>query len=98
METVNPAPGAGVALVAPPTSPSERIFALDVIRGFAVLGILLMNIVGFGLTGPAYTSATAEVGGADGLNHWAWLAQMLATPSPSPSRARRSTAEGMNCG
>lgn len=75
METVNPAPGAGVVLVAPPTSPSERIFALDVIRGFAVLGILLMNIVGFGLTGPAYTSATAEVGGADGLNRWAWLAQ-----------------------
>ena len=77
MDSVNPAPDAGVAAVAPPTSPAERIFALDVIRGFAVLGILLMNIVGFGLTGPAYTSATAEVGGADGLNRWAWIAQMF---------------------
>lgn len=77
MESANSALGAGVAAVAPPTSPAERIFALDVIRGFAVLGILLMNILGFGLTGPAYTSATAEVGGADGLNHWAWLAEMF---------------------
>lgn len=77
MESANSAPGAGVAVVAPPTSTAERIFALDVIRGFAVLGILLMNIVGFGLTGPAYSSATAEVGGADGLNRWAWMAQMF---------------------
>lgn len=77
MESANSAPGAAVAVVAPPTSTAERIFALDVIRGFAVLGILLMNILGFGLTSPAYISATAEVGGADGLNHWAWLAQMF---------------------
>lgn len=77
METANSAPGAGVAVVAPSTSTAERIFALDVIRGFAVLGILLMNIVGFGLGGSAYTHATAEIGGADGLDRWAWIAQMF---------------------
>ena len=30
-----------------PVSPSERIDALDTTRGFAVLGILLMNIWSF---------------------------------------------------
>lgn len=77
MESANPVPAAGVTAVAPPTSPAERIFALDVIRGFAVLGILLMNILGFGLGGSAYTHATAEIGGADGLDLWAWIAQMF---------------------
>jgi uncharacterized protein len=60
-----------------PTTASERIFALDTIRGFAVLGILLMNILGFGLTGPAYLHATAEVGGNTGWNLWAWIAEMF---------------------
>ncbi len=60
-----------------PTPPSERIFALDTIRGFAVLGILLMNIIGFGLTDPAYTTPTALVGGNEGINLWAWIAQMF---------------------
>ena len=77
METTNTPISAGAGLVAPPTLPSERIFALDVIRGFAVLGILLMNILGFGLTGPGYTTATALVGGADGWNLWAWVAEMF---------------------
>ncbi len=42
-----------LALVAPtasvlqPIAPAERIVALDVLRGFALLGILLMNIEGF---------------------------------------------------
>ncbi len=47
--------------------PSERIVTLDVIRGVAVLGILLMNAVSFGLFDPAYFNITAG-GGDDVVN------------------------------
>jgi uncharacterized protein len=36
---------------AAPVSQSERIVIMDALRGFAILGILLMNIPGFGLPG-----------------------------------------------
>ena len=39
-----------------PVRPEERISALDSIRGFALLGILLMNIGAFGLPYAAYQS------------------------------------------
>ena len=50
-----------------PTVPSERIQALDTIRGFAVLGILLMNILAFGLPSRAYfdPSVDGALSGAD---------------------------------
>ena len=35
--------------LASPTSQQERIIILDSLRGIAILGILLMNIPGFGL-------------------------------------------------
>jgi uncharacterized protein len=60
-----------------PTPATERIVALDTLRGFAVLGILLMNILAFGLPEPAYMVPTAEVGGATGPNLWAWIAEMF---------------------
>lgn len=60
-----------------PTTAAERIFALDVIRGFAVLGILLMNILGFGLSGPAYEYPIDIAGGNTGWNLWAWIAEMF---------------------
>ena len=47
--------------------PSDRIVTLDVIRGVAVLGILLMNAVSFGLFDPAYFNITAG-GGDDVVN------------------------------
>ena len=46
-------------------SPTDRIITLDVLRGVAVLGILLMNAVSFGLFDPAYFNITA--GGGDDL-------------------------------
>jgi uncharacterized protein len=65
------------ATAAAPTSAAERIFALDAIRGFAVLGILLMNILGFGLSGPAYEWPIDIAGGNTGWNLWAWIAEMF---------------------
>ncbi len=55
-----------------PVRGGERISSLDTLRGFALLGILLMNIVGFGLYG-AYDNPTVS-GGATGLNLWVWTA------------------------
>ena len=53
-----------------PTAQSERIISLDVVRGIAVLGILLMNIIGFGLAN-AYDDPTVA-GGALGWNYRMW--------------------------
>ena len=56
----------------------ERYVTLDVIRGFAVLGILAMNIVGMGMPAFAYVDPT-YFGGASGADLWAWaLAYALA--------------------
>lgn len=54
-----------------PVTASERIASVDVVRGVAVLGILLMNIVPFGLPGAAYDNPTVY-GGASGADFWAW--------------------------
>ncbi|MBV8632188.1 MAG: DUF418 domain-containing protein, partial [Silvibacterium sp.] len=54
-----------------PVREDERIFAVDTVRGFALLGILLMNICAFGLPEAAYSSPT-PAGGATGLNLFTW--------------------------
>ncbi len=59
-----------------PVSSKDRIQALDVMRGVALCGILLMNIVGFGLPFQAYEDPTVA-GGADGLNLTAWWMNTL---------------------
>lgn len=46
---------------ATPIRPGERIFTLDAIRGFALLGIFIMNMPGFG---------TSFFQGADGTHLW----------------------------
>ena len=53
-----------------PTTAKQRINSVDVIRGVALLGILLMNINGFGLS-HAYFDPTVS-GGATGLNLKVW--------------------------
>jgi uncharacterized protein len=58
-----------------PRQAAERIDSLDVIRGMALLGILLMNINGMGLPF-AYADPTIA-GGADGLNLDVWIANNL---------------------
>lgn len=57
-------------LTANPTSQTERIVLLDSLRGIAVLGILLMNIPGFGLPGIAYFSPNLL--DFTGANYYAW--------------------------
>jgi uncharacterized protein len=42
------------------TRPDERISSLDAVRGVAVLGILTMNVVLFGLNSPAYYNLSAS--------------------------------------
>jgi uncharacterized protein len=55
-----------------PVGSRERISSIDVLRGFALLGILLMNIVSFALPDAAYWDPTIA-GGATGANLKAWL-------------------------
>jgi uncharacterized protein len=54
---------------------AERIRALDIMRGIVLLGILLMNINGFGLTN-AYSNPTVA-GGFTGLNLYTWMGTNL---------------------
>lgn len=50
----------------------DRLIALDAVRGFAVMGILLMNIVSFGLPGYAYIDPTHYgVEGPADMTAWA---------------------------
>ena len=55
-----------------PTRPTERIVAIDVLRGFALLGILIMNIQGFSMPIAAYLNPTAY-GDLSGANRWVWI-------------------------
>lgn len=50
---------------------TARIGALDAVRGFAVMGILLMNIVDFAMPGFAYYNPS-YYGGEEGANFCAW--------------------------
>ncbi len=72
MSTISAAaPIAGEAQAAP-VSAARRIDSLDVLRGFAVLGILIMNIQSFALPMAAYMNPT--VGGRfDGADYWVWV-------------------------
>ena len=48
---------------------------MDVLRGFSLLGILLLNIVAFGLPFAAYMNPSVS-GGDTGANHNVWLLAM----------------------
>ena len=55
-----------------PTGATERIVVLDVLRGFALLGILYMNIQAFAMPESAYFIPTLY-GDLSGINLWAWF-------------------------
>lgn len=60
----------------PVASPALRIAAIDAVRGFAVLGILVMNIVAFGMPGGAYDDPRVY-GGTGGADLIAWAAAFV---------------------
>ncbi len=72
-----PEPIEATVVDAAPARAAERIETLDVIRGLAVLGILVMNIISFGKVAAAYMNptATGPLEGADSLV-W-WLSHLL---------------------
>lgn len=55
-----------------PINEHDRVASLDVLRGVAVLGILLMNIQSFAMIEAAYLNPTAY-GDLTGWNYAAWL-------------------------
>ncbi len=55
-----------------PVTQAERIMSIDVLRGFAVLGILVMNIQSFSMIGSAYINPTSY-GDLTGINFVVWL-------------------------
>lgn len=56
---------------AAPVAESDRIAAMDVLRGFVLLGILVMNIQSFSMPLAAYMNPTAY-GDLTGANLWVW--------------------------
>jgi uncharacterized protein len=55
-----------------PVGEKQRILSIDVLRGFALLGILPMNIQYFSMISAAYANPTAY-GDLTGANYWVWL-------------------------
>jgi len=55
-----------------PTNPFDRYPSLDILRGVAVLGILIMNIQSFSMPEAAYLNPSA-FGDLTGLNKWTWM-------------------------
>lgn len=61
---------------AAPTAVTDRIQSLDILRGIAILGILIMNIQSLSMPGAAYLNPTAY-GNLEGMNYWVWVLSHL---------------------
>jgi len=55
-----------------PVAEDERFESLDVLRGFALLGILVMNVQSFSMPAVAYMNPTGY-GDLSGANLWVWI-------------------------
>lgn len=54
----------------------DRHLSLDAMRGFGVMGILLLNIIGFSMPGAAYVNPSAW-GGVDPVNAGVWAVNFV---------------------
>jgi uncharacterized protein len=63
---------------AEPVDAGHRIASIDVLRGFALLGILVMNIQSFSMPDAAYLNPSAY-GDLTGANRWVWILSHLLT-------------------
>lgn len=59
-----------------PTQANHRIISLDILRGFALLGILIMNMISFSMVSANYTNPMAE-GALHGADEWAFFFSQL---------------------
>ncbi len=59
-------------MISAPAAPSQRIISLDVLRGIAILGILIMNIQSFSMIQAAYMNPSAY-GDFSGANRIVWI-------------------------
>lgn len=59
-----------------PVIPASRAASVDILRGFALCGILFINIVAFGRYATEYMNPTAA-GPIEGMNFIAWLSSAL---------------------
>jgi uncharacterized protein len=57
---------------ASPVEAANRVLAVDVLRGIAVCGILIMNIYAYAYPEVGYINPLA-IGGATGANLWTWV-------------------------
>lgn len=64
-------------LPAPVTGTSERLASLDFIRGIAVMGILVANIIAFGQPMTAYLYPDAFTVPHSEAEDWLWVAQLV---------------------
>jgi uncharacterized protein len=71
-ETEEESPAAELGAPAGPITGAERISAIDSLRGFAVLGILVMNIYGFAMPFAAYNNPLL-MGGTEWYNLGTWF-------------------------
>lgn len=62
--------------IAVPVAESDRVVSIDVLRGVALLGILVMNIQAFSMIFAAYSNPTAY-GDLTGINYWVWYISHL---------------------
>lgn len=66
------APAAAVPIAPAPVEDSERLDSIDTVRGVALLGILVMNVVAFALPDAAYFNPPLA-GGFAGIDFLAWI-------------------------